>query len=339
MGAPKPWPTRWPEPTMPPRRPDIFTPPLDDPDYDIEEFPAENPFDLPEEYAVPAAVTWAVTHPCNLRCDHCYDVVPNRRHDLTTDQALLVIDKLAKMGIQLVVFSGGEPLLRRDLFVLMMACTLRGMAIGMRSNGTLIDARIAARLAARDLAVAGISLDGADASMHDAIRGKGAFARTMRGIRHLIEAGIRVNVEVVLSKRNMHQALDVVYLAEHLGVAEVSFSAMTSTGRARHLGHEWLLDFPSWQQLNAQLYAASQCARVNVSPACVLAGACPACIEANITCDGNMTACYLSQKPLFNLLEVTPVQATERLAASRTAMQNNCGRLRWLLPHALPIAR
>lgn len=123
-----------------------------------------------------------------------------QRHSLNTADALSVIDHLAKVGISFIVFAGGEPLIRNDLFELMAHCRIHNIGIGLRSNGILITTQVAHRLAELELAVAGVSLDGATEQSHDAIPGPGSFQKTIAGIKELLAAERRVNIEVVLSR-------------------------------------------------------------------------------------------------------------------------------------------
>lgn len=323
MGAPKPWPTRWPEPDYYPFDDDDY---FEEPDYEIEDDPQEESYPLPEERI--QSVTWGVTHPCNLRCVHCYDVVDYRRQDLNTVDALDVIQRLAWVGVGFVVFSGGEPLLRKDLFDLMLACQSAGMKFGMRSNATLVTQETAGILRQLGLAVIGVSLDGATAETHDAVRGPGSFQKTMQGIALLRAADIPMNIEVVLSRRNVHQSLACVELAEQLGVQEINFSALTPQGRGAWLREDYL-DYPTWREVTTSLYQASQTSKMTVSPACALVGACVACIEPNITCDGWVTPCYLSKRRLFHLLETPVEEFIPRLRQARLGNLDVCGRPKW----------
>src|SRR6516225_265002 len=133
MGAPKPFPTRWPEPGDDRPEGDSPTEP-----YGPDDTPEREPDDWPELKYHPRAVTWAITNPCNLRCIHCYDATPDKRRILTTEQATEVIYWLREAGVGFIVFSGGEPLLRRDLLELMACCQRAGVGFGMRTNATLI---------------------------------------------------------------------------------------------------------------------------------------------------------------------------------------------------------
>lgn len=329
MGAPRPWPTRWPEPSeLPSFEPDDE--PAEKPDYDIEESPEEPPYWLPEERLVPYLVTWGVTPVCNLHCTTCYDVVDYKRESLTTQEATAVIDRLAEVGISFIVFAGGEPLLRKDLFSLLAHCRTRNIGIGLRSNGILITTAVARQLAELQLAVAGVSLDGATEQSHDLIRGSGSFQRTITGIQELLAANIRVNLEVVLSRRNADEYLEFVRLAESLGVQEINFSALASQGRAQELMNQDVLDRDLWLQLTAKLYQISLTSNVTVSPSCALTGTCKSCVEPNITCDGWVTACYLSKRKLFHILDTPPEKVKALLQENRQSTLNICGRERWI---------
>jgi MoaA/NifB/PqqE/SkfB family radical SAM enzyme len=325
MGAPIPWPTRWPEPQVPPDLDD----PEKEPAYDPDEEPFEQPYRLPEDHL---AVTWGVTHACNLRCSTCYDVVNDQRTSLKTAKALAVIDRLAEIGVYFIAFSGGEPLVRKDIFQLMAHCRKHQLDIGLRANGVLITTGVARQLAKLKLAVAGISLDGATAPTHDQIRGKGTFLKTIAGIKELLAADIRVNIEAVLSHRNASDSLQFVQLAEELGVQEINFSAIAPQGRAEQLMNRDMLDNPLWQELTTTLHRVSLTAKVAVSPSCALTGRCGACIEPNITCDGWVTSCYLSKSKLFHILDTPPKEIKARLRQNRLAMLNICGRTRWIQP-------
>jgi MoaA/NifB/PqqE/SkfB family radical SAM enzyme len=327
MGFPKPWPTEWPDPIedspadQPDRRPDR-TP--DDTGTDEEQ-----PTMIPEYRQRFYSVTWAVNHVCNLRCTHCYDVVPFSRHDLSTEQALTVVDRLHETGVTFIAFSGGEAFLRKDLLQLMGRAKAHGIQFGARSNGTRITDAVATRLAALKIGVVGVSFDGATPETHDAVRGPGAFLAALAGLKALVAHGIRAQMEVVLSRQNMHEAREFIVLGEAVGAAEVNFSAMTPQGRGK-ARMEDLLDHTSWQQVTTTLRSASQQAPIPVSPNCALLGPCYANIEPHITCDGWMSPCYLSTIKLFSVLDTAPDDIRAHLERTRRSVQDICGRGAWV---------
>jgi MoaA/NifB/PqqE/SkfB family radical SAM enzyme len=323
MGFPKPWPTGWPI--------ELPTPNEKDPEDPVKQSPEDDEKPLtrvPEYRSTFRSVTWAVNHACNLRCTHCYDVVPFRRHDLNTEQALAVIDRLSEAGVTFIAFSGGEAFLRKDLFQLMEHSRRRSIQIGARSNGTRITVEAAHRLRALETAVVGVSFDGATPETHDSVRGAGAFAEALAGIRALISVGIRAQMEVVLSRQNAHEALDFIRLGEEVGVTEVNFSAMTPQGRGSERVSD-LLDHDLWLHLAQLLREASRNARVVVSPNCALLGPCCANIEPHITCDGWMTPCYLSTVKLLHVLQTPAEEIRERLSRDRPTYLDVCGRKAW----------
>lgn len=330
MGAPKPFPTRWPEPDEIPDddRPQTEQPEQQPPD---EEVPDVDPNAWPEMSYSPQSVTWAITNPCNLKCIHCYDATAKKRIDLPTDKAIEVIDWLRDAGVRFIVFSGGEPLLRRDLLDLMAHCQIAQIGFGMRTNATLIRNDLPKKLRELAIGVIGTSIDGATSETHDLVRGVGKFQRTIKGIQALVREGIRVNVEVVLGKHNMHEVTQFVKLAENLDVAEINFSALTPQGRGVAL-EDLFLDHVTWRKLVQDLRDLSKLSGIAVSPSCALVGNCVACIEPNITCDGWVTPCYLSSRKLFPIFSTQPDEFRSRMIQSRMSFQNVCGRGRWIFP-------
>lgn len=321
MGFPKPWPTDWPGPEVDPPEPNEID---DENDEDIEELPAPKP----EYFRAFYSVTWAVNHACNLRCTHCYDVVPFARSDLNTDQALRLIGHIREAGVHFIAFSGGEPFLRRDLLHLMEICREHEIGFSVRANGTRITPEVAERLKALGMSVAGISFDGATEQTHDAVRGSGAFRAALEGLRNLLDRGIRAQMEVVLSRQNAHEALAFIELGEAVGASEVNFSALTPVGRGAQRVED-LLDHQLWERLTQILAAARRNASFPVTPNCALLGPCVANIEPHITCDGWMSPCYLSQTKLFEVLKTPPDAMSKWLAATRNAYQDCCGRRAW----------
>jgi MoaA/NifB/PqqE/SkfB family radical SAM enzyme len=327
MGFPKPWPTEWPEPEFPwEETEEDPIPDLDD-DIDGDEIPLEMPEFRQKFYSV----TWAVNHACNLRCTHCYDVVKYRRHDLSTEQALNVIDRLHEAGVTFIAFSGGEAFLRKDIFELMGRCRDLGMSFGARSNGTRISQEVAAKLKKLGISVVGVSFDGATPETHDAVRGEGAFQAALAGLEALLAHDIRAQMEVVLSQQNAHEALQFIELGEAVGASEVNFSTMAPQGRALLQPHN-LLDAKLWRKLIHKLSRASGLAKMPVTPNCAFWGPCYANIEPHITCDAWMTPCYLSHLKMFNVLEMPPASIRDYLQDTRMKYQDVCGRKQWIQP-------
>jgi radical SAM protein with 4Fe4S-binding SPASM domain len=153
-------------------------------------------------------VYWETTAGCNLRCIHCrrIDVLTRADADeLSTPQAEAFIRDLASMGKPVLIFSGGEPLMRRDIYDLIAFAKGQGLPVAISTNGTLVTQEIARKLRDAGIYYASISLDGATAETHDLFRGHGNFERAVRGMQYMQEVGIKVQVNFTVTKQNVHQ--------------------------------------------------------------------------------------------------------------------------------------
>ncbi len=141
----------------------------------------------------PFMVSYSITQKCNLRCKHCYsDSVDQAAPDeLSTQEALRLIDDLSRWGIGLLIIDGGEPLCRQDLLDIVKYASSKGIRTTIGSNGTLIDEEVARKMRDAGVMVVAISADGADAVTHDSFRGMdGAFRQTLKGIEACRNAGL-----------------------------------------------------------------------------------------------------------------------------------------------------
>lgn len=157
-------------------------------------------------------VVWNMTRRCNLRCVHCYAQAGDRAFEgeFTTEEGRAFIDDLAEMGVPVLLFSGGEPFLREDLFELGAYARSKGLRAVISTNGTLISREMARKVKDADLQYVGVSLDGMGPT-NDRFRGKrGAFEEGLRGIRNCKEAGVKVGLRFTLNRRNMDD-LDAIF--------------------------------------------------------------------------------------------------------------------------------
>lgn len=178
-------------------------------------------------------VAWNVTGQCNLKCMHCYASATSKPFagELTTEECLRVLEGLAAYRVPSVLFSGGEPLMRPDLLELAARARELGMRTVLSSNGTLVDAAMAARVREAGFSYAGISLDGREAT-HDRIRGlPGAFQRSLNAIRLLRDAGVRTGVRFTVHARNVADLDTVFDLAEQERIPRVCVYHLGYAGR------------------------------------------------------------------------------------------------------------
>lgn len=178
-------------------------------------------------------VVWNVGRRCNLHCVHCYSDSENRAYsgELNTVEGMALIDDLAAFGIPVLLLSGGEPLMRPDLFELIAHARVRGLRVTLSTNGTLITADVAAHLRALAVSYVGISLDGIGAT-NDRFRGhKGAFASAMAGFRHCKAAGQRVGLRMTLTRRNCQDLDQIFDFIESEEIDRACFYHLVYSGR------------------------------------------------------------------------------------------------------------
>jgi len=182
-------------------------------------------------------VVWNITRACNLRCIHCYASANSQKHpnELTTREAKSFIDELASFRVPVLLFSGGEPLMRQDFFELAAYAKERGIHTALSTNGTLITPTVAQRLKEIGLGYMGISLDGVGKT-NDQFRGKaGAFQAALEGIRNCLAVGQRVGLRFTLSRHNYNQLEAILELIERENIPRACFYHLAYSGRGRKL--------------------------------------------------------------------------------------------------------
>lgn len=182
-------------------------------------------------------VVWNATKTCNLECVHCYADAEIRKFngELTTAEAETMIRDLAAMKVPALLISGGEPFVRPDILDLAEYTMSLGVRVTFSTNGTLIDAKKAERIAKIGVAYVGISIDGGE-ERHDRFRGrKGAFRDAIRGIRHCRDAGIRVGVRFTATKENVGEIDEILSIVEEEGIGRLCLYHLVYSGRGAYL--------------------------------------------------------------------------------------------------------
>jgi len=182
-------------------------------------------------------VVWNMTRRCNLRCVHCYaKALDERGKDaISTEQGKTLIDDLAAYGAPVMLFSGGEPLVREDLVELARYATSRGMRAVISTNGTLITQQKARELKEVGLSYVGISLDGGE-SVHDQFRAvPGAFKKALEGIANCQAEGLKVGLRFTVNKRNAGEVPLLFDLVRDLEVPRICFYHLVYSGRGSDL--------------------------------------------------------------------------------------------------------
>lgn len=178
-------------------------------------------------------VVWNTTRTCNLRCLHCYSNSDDRiyENELTTAEAKKFIDDLAAFNVPVILFSGGEPLLRPDFFELADYARSKNIRCTLSTNGTLINPEVAARIKDIGISYVGISLDGIGDN-NDRFRGrKGAFNAALSGIRACRSIGQRVGLRFTINRHNFDQMPAIFNLIEDEDIPRVCFYHLVYSGR------------------------------------------------------------------------------------------------------------
>jgi 12,18-didecarboxysiroheme deacetylase len=185
-------------------------------------------------------VVWNMTRRCNLRCIHCYSSSQDRDYpgELTTGEAKAMIEDLAAFGAPVILFSGGEPLMRPDLTDLAQHAVEKGMRAVISTNGTLITPELARAFREIGLSYVGVSLDGMEGT-HDRFRGvSGAFAAAMAGIRICRDLGIKVGVRFTINRHNAADVPAIFDLLEKEAIPRCCFYHLVYSGRGSRLIEE-----------------------------------------------------------------------------------------------------
>ncbi|NLC56931.1 MAG: radical SAM protein [Armatimonadetes bacterium] len=182
-------------------------------------------------------VAWNITRRCNLACVHCYTDSHNQHYpgELTTDEGKALIDDLAEFRVPALLLSGGEPLVRKDLFELAAHARARGLRITLSTNGTLINEANAARIREAGFNYVGISLDGMGET-NDRFRGmQGAFDLALRGIRNCMAVGQKVGLRLTLTRRNYQDLHRIFDFIEAEGIQRACFYHLVYAGRGSEM--------------------------------------------------------------------------------------------------------
>ncbi len=179
-------------------------------------------------------VAWETTAACNLNCIYCRAsaLSASDSDELGTSEAIALIDSLVPLQ-PMLIFSGGEPLLRPDIFQLARYATTLGIRVSLASNGTLITPEVVQQIRNSGIARVSISLDGATSEKHEQNRGKGSFQAAMNGIGNL-QGNVDFQINFTITKNNDAEVPAIFELAEAIGARALHFFFMIPTGRGRN---------------------------------------------------------------------------------------------------------
>jgi heme b synthase len=193
-------------------------------------------------------LAWEVTRTCNLSCVHCRAAAIDKPYpnEFTTQECRSLLDEVASFASPIIILTGGEPLLRRDIFEIASYGTAKGLRVVLATNGTLLDGEGSRRLRDSGIQRVSISIDGAIAESHDRFRQvEGSFAGALRGMAFLKEAGLEFQINTTVSRVNLEELPAIQNLAVELGAVAHHIFLLVPTGRAK--------DFRE-QEIDAEAY-------------------------------------------------------------------------------------
>jgi len=219
---------------------------------------------------------WETTIRCNLSCVHCRRLESNEAGDtdLSTSEGEALIEQIADLGRRqgqppVLVFSGGEPLCREDVFDLIAHARRRDIIAALATNGTLIDSDKARQIHDSGVARVSVSLDGADGHTHDRMRQvPGAFEQAMEGIRHLREHGVPFQINITLTKQNAAQLPQVHELARSLGAAALHIFMLVPVGCGLTLATTDMLSPDEYEDTLRLIYALEKASPMQIKVTC-----------------------------------------------------------------------
>ena len=214
-------------------------------------------------------VSWNTTNQCNMFCDHCYrDAGARLEDELTTGQGKTLIDQIKAAGFRLMIMSGGEPLMRPDIFELCAHAVSRGLRTVMGTNGTLITPQVAAELGRSGVAACAVSLDSIVASENDAFRKlEGAYDRALKGMANLKRAGIPFQINTTVMDWNVRHLESMTDMAVELGAMAHHLFFLVPTGRATSIEQE-ALRVKEYEQTLNRIMEKQKKVKIEIKPTC-----------------------------------------------------------------------
>ncbi len=214
-------------------------------------------------------ISWNVTKACNLKCKHCYrDAGKIDPAELNTQEARDLIQEIVDAGFKIVILSGGEPLLRKDIFELISCAKSLGLRPVLGSNGTLLTREIAIKLKQAGLSRAGISLDSKDYRIHDDFRKqKGAWAKTVEAMKICKEENLDFQVHTTVTKRNCKEIIEITDFVIGMGAAAHHIFFLVPTGRGKDINNVFV-NAAEIQDVLEKILNKQKVANIELKPVC-----------------------------------------------------------------------
>jgi radical SAM protein with 4Fe4S-binding SPASM domain len=267
----------------------------------------------------PSLISWNLTKMCNLRCPHCYmEAGKKAERELSTDECLRVLDELGDLGTEMLILTGGEPLLRRDIFEIATAASAKGMWVVMGTNGVLVTDAVAARMVDCGVKGVAISIDSVDPAKHNAFRGgPDAWEHSVRAMDVCRAKGLEVLMQTTIMDMNYDELPELVDFARRRGAWSFNLYFLVQTGRGHQMNdlspqrtHAALAQMVDLQEDFKPMLVRSKCAPQYKQIAYAAgrggleSGGCMAGVDyARITPNGDVTPCPYMEVVAGNVLD------------------------------------
>ncbi len=255
----------------------------------------------------PSLISWNLTRRCNLKCPHCYmSAGKKEEHELTTAECLALLDEMQALGTEMVILTGGEPLLRKDIYDLAQAASDRGMWVVMGTNGVLVNDRVARKMIECGVKGVGISIDSVDPEKHNSFRGgPNAWEHSVRALEICKANGLEVLVQTTVMDMNRQEIPQLLEFARQKGAWSFNLYFLVQTGRGQRMNdlsaadtEAALTDLVDAQEAYRPMLVRSKCApqfkriAYHLGRAGLESGGCMAGTEyCRITPSGDVTPC------------------------------------------------
>lgn len=224
-----------------------------------------------ESYPPPRLVFWETTAGCNLRCIHCRRITVADQllpQDLSTEEALSMVDQISAFARPILVLSGGEPLFRPDIFDIASYATKKGLIVALATNGTMIDAVTADRIKTSGVRRVSISFDGADAATHDLFRGAGAYDAAVRGIQNLRDIGVPTQINTTVARHNVDQMPQTLAMARSMGAVALHLFLLVPVGCGVQIANDQQISPEEYERVLNWMYDAEMEGDIELKATC-----------------------------------------------------------------------
>ena len=220
---------------------------------------------------IPRLIFWELTSACNLKCIHCRACPVEERspEDLTTEEGRTLIDQISSFAKPVLVLSGGEPLVRPDVFEIAAYGASRGLRMALATNGTLVTSEVARKMKDSGIQRVSVSIDGANAETHDSFRRiPCAFDEAWRGIENIKAVGIPFQINTTVTKHNIAEIPDILKLAIDRGAVALHIFLLVPTGCGKEIADEEMIEPAEYERVLNWFYDRSKDTKIGLKATC-----------------------------------------------------------------------